>query len=100
MAKGTAVEPTTDAPEAPAVKADPAAPAAPKAGTTAEQHAVDAETPDWLFASTKAYHGWPVGKELSRADYDAAVDKAANCSTASLKDASGKDTSGLISKKK
>ena len=67
-----------------------------KAAATIEQHAEDAGTPDWLLASTKAYHRWPVGKELSRVEYDAAVDKAANCSTGSLKDAQGRDTSGRI----
>lgn len=49
---------------------------------TAEQHAKDAGTPDWLFNSTRAYFGWPVGKELSRADFDACVDEAGGASTA------------------
>lgn len=51
---------------------------------TIEQHAVDALTPDWLFASVKAYKGWPVGKEVSRADFDAAVDECAGCKTGNI----------------
>ncbi len=74
----------------------PAAPADPVTGTTAEQHAEAAGTPDWLLASTRAYHGWALGKEMSRAQYDAAVEKAANCSTGSLKDKDGKDVTGLL----
>lgn len=30
----------------------------------------------WIFAATKALHGWPVGKELTGDEYDAAVSKA------------------------
>lgn len=63
---------------------------------TFEQHAEEAKTPDWLVASTRAYHGWAIGKELSRADFDAAVDEAAGASTASLKDDKGHDTSGRL----
>jgi hypothetical protein len=75
----------------------PEAPKAASKGIAAiEKHAEEAGTPGWLFASTKAYHAWPVGKELTRQEYDAAVDKAANCSTTSLKDAEGKDTSGFV----
>lgn len=63
---------------------------------TIEEHAKAKGTPDWLLASTKAYHGWASGKELSAAEYEAAVDVAENCSTASLKDADGNDTSGAL----
>lgn len=52
-------------------------PHTPSAGVvTAEQHAEELKTPDWLFASTKAYHRWPHGKEVTRAEYEAAVEKA------------------------
>lgn len=59
-----------------------------------ESHAKNRGTPDWLFASTKAYHGWPQGKEVSAADYDQAVDAAANCGTGPLLDEKGHPTSG------
>jgi hypothetical protein len=32
--------------------------------------------PDWRFAAAKAHEGWPVGKELSEAEYDDAVARA------------------------
>lgn len=61
-----------------------------------EEHAADRKTPDWLFASTKAFHGWAIGKEVSAADYDAAVEAATNCKTGSLKDDKGNDSSGHV----
>lgn len=30
----------------------------------------------WVFAAAKALHRWPVGKELTLAEYDAAVERA------------------------
>ncbi len=51
---------------------------------TIEEHATDANTPDWLFASTKAFKGWAVGKEVSRADYDAAVEECGGAKTGSI----------------
>lgn len=63
---------------------------------TIEDHAKDAGTPDWLFNSTKAYHGWAQGKEISRADFDSAVKQAEKASTASLKDDDGNDTTGRV----
>lgn len=35
-----------------------------------------AVVPDWRFAAAKAHEGWPVGKELTEAEYDAAVARA------------------------
>lgn len=44
---------------------------------TAEVWAAKNKTPDWLFAATKACHGWPIGKELTEPEYAAAVTAAA-----------------------
>lgn len=63
---------------------------------TIEEHAKARKTPDWLLASTKAFHGWAEGKEVSGADFDAAVDAAANCRTGSLKNPDGSDSSGRL----
>lgn len=46
--------------------------------STVETWAADKNTPAWLFAAAKALHLWPIGKELSEADYIKAVDAAAN----------------------
>ncbi len=35
-------------------------------------------TPDWLWAGMKLGKGWPIGKEVTREEYDAAVKWAAN----------------------
>lgn len=35
-------------------------------------------TPKWLFAGTKIGKDWPIGKELTRKDYEDAVQWAAN----------------------
>lgn len=43
---------------------------------SAELWAKEKNTPNWLFAGTKALHAWPVGKELTAADYDAAISAA------------------------
>lgn len=61
-----------------------------------EKHAEALKTPDWLLASAKAYHGWAAGKELSQAEYQAALDVAANCSTGPLRDKDGNPTSGAL----
>lgn len=43
-----------------------------------EEHAKDAETPAWLVAATAASAGWVQGREVTREDYDKAVDAAKN----------------------
>lgn len=50
---------------------------------TGESKAIEAwakelETPDWLFAAAKSIRKWGEGKELSKSDFEAAVDQAAN----------------------
>lgn len=45
---------------------------------TVEEWAKEAGTPDWLFAGAKCGNRWPLGKTMTRAEYDAAIDRAAN----------------------
>lgn len=40
---------------------------------TVEQWKIEKKTKAWLFAATKFRLSWGVGKELSEADYDAAM---------------------------
>lgn len=35
-------------------------------------------TPDWLFAAARAKRGWPQGREVSEAEYRAAINAAEN----------------------
>lgn len=35
-------------------------------------------SPKWMFAGARMLHAWPIGRELTRADYEAALDAAAN----------------------
>lgn len=35
-------------------------------------------TPDWLFAAARAKRGWPQGREVSEAEYRAAIKAAEN----------------------
>ena len=69
--------------EAPTAEGDKApapagAAAAPKKAETVEDHAKAAGTPAWTVAAVKAHEGWPIGKELPREKYDAAVKKVLN----------------------
>ncbi len=41
--------------------------------TTVEAWAKRKGTPDWAFTAAKWQHGWGQGRELSEAEYDAAV---------------------------
>lgn len=45
---------------------------------TAEAWAELRTTPAWLFAAARAYHGWPIGQELTAAEFDAAVEATAS----------------------
>jgi len=45
---------------------------------TVEQWASEKSTPDWLFAAAKVGNRWPIGRELSEAEYDAAIKRAAH----------------------
>ena len=75
-------ETTADAgaPETPAADApaEPPPPPPPTGIQTAEFWRDLLETPTWLFAGMKAGKGWPIGKELTREDYEAAAEWAAN----------------------
>jgi hypothetical protein len=54
-------------------------PAAEKPETkTIERWCAELGTPDWLFAAARALRQWPIGKEISQADYLAAVEAAGN----------------------
>lgn len=35
-------------------------------------------TPDWLFAAAQAKRGWPLGREVTEAEYKAAIKAAEN----------------------
>jgi hypothetical protein len=41
-----------------------------------ETHRDEAKTPAWAFAAAKQKHKWPVGAELTRAEYDRAIESA------------------------
>ena len=41
-----------------------------------EEHAKAKNTPAWLFAGAKAGEGWALGRELTEAEYDAAIERA------------------------
>ena len=43
-----------------------------------EHWQIVAGTPKWLWAGMKLGKGWPIGKEVTRAEYDEAVNWAAN----------------------
>lgn len=43
-----------------------------------EWHAQSKKTPTWLFAAMKACHEFGEGKELTEAEYDAAIERAGN----------------------
>lgn len=45
---------------------------------TLEQWAEVKNSPAWLVAATKAANGWPVGKELSEAEFDAELERIGN----------------------
>lgn len=45
---------------------------------TVELHAKAADTARWLFAAAAAKGNWPIGLEMSRGDYDAAISAASN----------------------
>lgn len=76
--------PKNDIPPTPAVgEATPTpAPAASKAKplqrTPVEELAAQLATPDWLFAAAKVKFGWPVGRELTPAEYADAIEATAN----------------------
>lgn len=36
---------------------------------TAEDWAAEKQTPAWLFAAARAHHTWPVGRELTEAQF-------------------------------
>lgn len=38
-----------------------------------EQHQADLGTEYWLFAAARQKFHWPIGQELTRADYEAAL---------------------------
>lgn len=40
-----------------------------------EQHAEQLAVPAWLFAAARAHHNWPQGRELTEAEFQAALDK-------------------------
>lgn len=39
----------------------------------AETWAAKKGTPAWLFSAARTFHGWPQGRELTEAEFDAAV---------------------------
>lgn len=43
-----------------------------------ETWAAEKKTPDWLLAAAAASHQWPIGREMTEAQFDAAVEAAAN----------------------
>lgn len=45
---------------------------------TIEHWAEVHKTPSWLFAGAKIGHRWPIGQELTEADYLAGIHAAAN----------------------
>jgi hypothetical protein len=45
---------------------------------TIEHWQIVCNTPQWLWAGMKLGKGWPIGKEVTRAEYNAAVDWAAH----------------------
>lgn len=45
---------------------------------TIEQWRDELGTPAWLWAGMKLGKTWPIGKEVTRTEYDAALDWAAN----------------------
>lgn len=45
---------------------------------TVEAWAEELGSPKWKFAGARMLHAWPIGRELTRADYEAALDAAAN----------------------
>lgn len=45
---------------------------------TIEHWQIVAGTPQWLWAGMKLGKGWPIGKEVTRAEYDEAVEWAAH----------------------
>ncbi len=45
---------------------------------TAEQWADAKQTPAWLFKATRVGLRWPIGREMTEADYDAGVTWAAH----------------------
>lgn len=58
-------------PESDAVVESPAAAADPR--KPIEFWAEVLGTPDWLFAGVKAGKQWPIGQEVTREDYEAAI---------------------------
>ena len=73
MPKETPKPLAADAPAAAAARAK-----AKSALLTVEQLRDAAETPAWLFAAAKMKHGWPVGAELTEAQYQKALKEAAD----------------------
>lgn len=72
-------------PEKPAFEAPEEAASTPKPETskapvrrTVEELRDEQDTPAWLFAGAKMKHSWPVGAELSDAEYEAALRAAAD----------------------
>lgn len=45
---------------------------------TVEQWAAEKATPDWLLAAARAGNRWPVGRELTEQEFDAAIEAAAH----------------------
>lgn len=45
---------------------------------TAEDWAKEKQTADWQFGAAKAMQRWGTGKELSEAEYQAAIEEAGN----------------------
>ena len=70
--------------EAPAEEAPPASPDAPTEEAQAEEtQAVEVwatllTTPAWLFAAAKMHAQWPIGRHVTRAAYEAALEGVAS----------------------
>lgn len=65
---------------------------APKKDSTVEEHAASAGTPSWQLAGLRARHGWAIGKTLTRAEYDQALEKWLTGPTVAQPDEADTDT--------